>query len=125
MSCLTKEDLINSLKNHKALFRFSDSDTVEQLVERLDYIQKYFVKDVKGYKLIDSDVGVNKSVSEDAQKKDKRKNKTYVVECSSGWSGVSHYSDFQHTVCERQTADRKHLRTVEQSGTNITERSET
>ena len=26
--CVTIEDLINSLKNHKALFRFSDSDTV-------------------------------------------------------------------------------------------------
>jgi len=99
MSCLTKEDLINSLKNHKALFRFSDSDTVEQLVERLDYIQKYFVKDVKGYKLIDSDVGVNKSVSEDAQKKDKRK-KNFTAEQVEQFNEQAEIGNFIHDINE-------------------------
>lgn len=99
MSCLTKEDLINSLKNHKALFRFSDSDTVEQLVERLDYIQNNFIKDDMGYRLTDSDLGVSKSVTQLAQKKDKRK-KNFTPEQVEQFNEQAEIGNFIHDINE-------------------------
>lgn len=73
MSCITKEDLINSLKNHKALFKTSESDSVQDLVDRLDLVQSAFVKDDTGYKVEGTTVGVSKSVTQQAGKLDKRK----------------------------------------------------
>lgn len=71
MACISKEDAINALKNHKALFKTSDSDTIDQIVERLEFVQSNFVRDDTGYKI--GNVVLSKSVTQQAQKLNKRK----------------------------------------------------
>ena len=100
MSCITKEDLINSLKNHKALFRFSDSDTVDKILERLDFIQENFIKDDTGYKIVGTDVGVSKTVTQQAAKAQKGKPFTPTKEQENLYNQQAEIGNFVHDVWE-------------------------
>lgn len=100
MSCITKEDLINSLKNHKALFRFSDSDTVDKILERLDFIQENFIKDDTGYKIVGTDIGVSKTVTQQAAKAQKGKPFTPTKEQENLYNQQAEIGNFVHDVWE-------------------------
>lgn len=98
--CTTTEDLINRLKNHKAIFHFNDSDSVQDIVDRLDYINQSFIKDTNGYKLVDSTEGVKKSVTQEAQKVVKGKPFVPTPEQSLVFNQQAEIGNFVHDVSE-------------------------
>jgi len=105
MSCTTREDLINSVKNYKAMFKLSEDDTVQDILDRLDFLQKSFIKDVTGYKIEGSDVGVSKSVTQQAQKVGGRKPFTPSSDKADVYNQQADIGNFAHDVWEEMMTE--------------------
>lgn len=105
MSCPTREDLINNLKNNKAIFKLSEDDTVQDILDRLDFLNESFIKDVTGYKIEGSDVGVSKSVTQQAQKVGGRKPFTPSSDKADVYNQQADIGNFAHDVWEEMMTE--------------------